>query len=87
MPSASPATVSVVIPTHSEKRWSSLVRTVESARSQEHQPTEIVVVVDHNDALYKRATKELDGVTVLETNTPGARPEIATPAPFTHPRH
>jgi GT2 family glycosyltransferase len=58
--------VSIVIPTHSEKRWPALVRTVASARSQSHQPAEIVVVVDHNPALFRRARRDLAGVTVLE---------------------
>jgi len=58
--------VSIVIPTHSEKRWSLLVRTVASAKSQEHMPEEIVVVVDHNPGLYHRARRDLPGVTVLE---------------------
>lgn len=58
--------VSIVIPTHSEQRWSLLVRTVASARSQEYTPAEIVVVVDHNPELYRRARRDLVGVTVLE---------------------
>lgn len=58
--------VSIVIPTHSEKRWPLLVRTVASARSQQYTPAEIVVVVDHNPDLYRRARRDLVGVTVLE---------------------
>ncbi|MGW4945664.1 glycosyltransferase family 2 protein [Actinoplanes sp. NPDC004185] len=58
--------VSVVIPTHSERRWQSLVRTVRSARTQRHTPAEVVVVVDHNPALFRRVRRELPGVTVLE---------------------
>jgi GT2 family glycosyltransferase len=58
--------VSVVIPTHTERRWQSLVRTVRSARTQRHTPAEVVVVVDHNPALFRRARRELPGVTVLE---------------------
>ena len=58
--------VSIVIPTHSEKRWNALVRTVASARSQTYAPAEIVVVVDHNPALFRRARRDLGGVTVLE---------------------
>jgi GT2 family glycosyltransferase len=64
-PTARPA-VSVVIPTHSEQRWPALVRTIASARSQAYAPAEIVVVVDHNPALYRRARRDLAGVTVLE---------------------
>jgi GT2 family glycosyltransferase len=58
--------VSIVIPTHSEQRWNALVRTIASARSQTYAPAEIVVVVDHNPALYRRARRDLAGVTVLE---------------------
>ncbi|MEU8614809.1 glycosyltransferase, partial [Actinoplanes sp. NPDC048791] len=58
--------VSVVIPTHTERRWQSLVRTVRSARTQRHTPAEVVVVVDHNPALFRRVRRELPGITVLE---------------------
>jgi GT2 family glycosyltransferase len=58
--------VSIVIPTHAEDRWASLVRTVACARSQLYTPAEVVVVVDHNPALYRRARRDLAGVTVLE---------------------
>ncbi|WP_067500921.1 glycosyltransferase family 2 protein [Actinoplanes sp. TFC3] len=58
--------VSIVIPTHTEKRWSSIVRTVAAAKSQTCTPAEIVLVVDHNPALYLRARRDLSGVTVLE---------------------
>jgi len=61
-----PTDVSVVIPTYSEKRWHQLVRAVASARAQRHRAAEIVVVVDHNEALYQRARRDLPGVTVLE---------------------
>ncbi len=64
-PTPRPA-VSIVIPTHSEERWSSLVRTVNSAKAQQYTPAEIVVVVDHNSKLYRRARRDLAGVTVLE---------------------
>jgi glucosyl-dolichyl phosphate glucuronosyltransferase len=56
----------IVIPTHSEQRWNTLVRTVASARSQTRTPAEIVVVVDHNPELYRRIRRDLAGVTVLE---------------------
>ena len=66
-------TVSVVIPTYSEKRWAQLTQAVASARAQRHPAAEIVVVVDHNAALYLRARRDLAGVTVLENlYTPGA---------------
>jgi GT2 family glycosyltransferase len=58
--------VSIVIPTHSEQRWTALERTVASARAQTYAPAEIVVVVDHNPGLFRRARRDLAGVTVLE---------------------
>ncbi|GAA2582953.1 glycosyltransferase family 2 protein [Winogradskya consettensis] len=58
--------VSIVIPTHTEKRWPSIVRAVAAAKSQTYTPAEIVVVVDHNPELYRRARRDLSGVTVLE---------------------
>jgi GT2 family glycosyltransferase len=58
--------VSIVIPTHTERRWQSLVRTVRSAQTQRHAAAKVVVVVDHNPALFRRVRRELDGVTVLE---------------------
>ena len=66
MESTARPAVSIVIPTHSEKRWHQLVRIVASARSQTYDVAEVVVVVDHNPALYRRARRDLVGVTVLE---------------------
>ncbi|MDP9796707.1 GT2 family glycosyltransferase [Catenuloplanes nepalensis] len=57
--------VTVVIPCHTELRWTSLLHAVESAKAQDPAPAEIVVVVDHNAALYDKVRHELDGVTVL----------------------
>ncbi|MGC9668702.1 glycosyltransferase family 2 protein [Planosporangium sp. 12N6] len=57
--------VSVVIPCHTEQRWPQLVNAVESVFAQRPRPVEVVVAVDHNEALYERARRELSGVTVL----------------------
>lgn len=57
--------VSVVIPCHSMQRWHRLAGAVESVRAQTPSPVEIVVVVDHNEALLERVRRELSGVTVL----------------------
>jgi GT2 family glycosyltransferase len=56
----------IVIPTHTEERWSSLVRTIACAKSQQAEPAEVVVVVDHNPELFRRIQRDLPGVTVLE---------------------
>ncbi|WP_430785032.1 glycosyltransferase family 2 protein [Actinoplanes sp. G11-F43] len=61
-----PFDVSIVIPTHSEKRWASLTRTIASAHAQTHPAAEVVVVVDHNPAMATRVRTEFPGVTVLE---------------------
>ncbi|WP_328467619.1 glycosyltransferase [Actinoplanes sp. NBC_00393] len=58
--------VSIVIPTHSEKRWASLSRTIGSAQAQTHRAAEIVVVVDHNPEMAARVKRTFEGVTVLE---------------------
>jgi cellulose synthase/poly-beta-1,6-N-acetylglucosamine synthase-like glycosyltransferase len=57
--------VSVVIPCHDERRWTYLIGAIASARAQTPEPIEIVVVIDHNEALYQRAQLGLPGVTVL----------------------
>ncbi|MEU8820728.1 glycosyltransferase [Actinoplanes sp. NPDC048796] len=43
-------TASIVIPTHTERRWDSLRRTVDSALAQAMRPAEVIVVVDHHAA-------------------------------------
>ncbi|MCY1144468.1 glycosyltransferase family 2 protein [Actinoplanes sp. Pm04-4] len=63
---STPLDTTIVIPTHTEERWSSLVRTVACARSQSPEPAEVVVVTDHNRGLFERIQRELPGVTVLE---------------------
>ncbi len=57
--------VSVVIPCHTERRWDQLRAAVTSAITQQPAPVEVVVVVDHNEALYERAAAEITEATVL----------------------
>ena len=52
---AEPPSVSVVICTHSERRWTLLCDAVASIEHQSHPADEIIVVVDHNPALLRRA--------------------------------
>ncbi|KUL27404.1 glycosyltransferase family 2 protein [Actinoplanes awajinensis] len=66
----SPLAITIVVPTYTEKRWDYLLRTLASARAQTHQPAEIIVVVDHNPAMFERARAELTGVTVLANAHP-----------------
>jgi GT2 family glycosyltransferase len=58
--------VSIVIPTYRDDRWALLARAVAAARAQRYPVAEVVVVVDHTPGLYRRARRDLSGVTVLE---------------------
>ncbi|MEL7207561.1 MAG: glycosyltransferase family 2 protein, partial [Actinomycetota bacterium] len=65
-------TVSVVICAHTERRWQDLCDAVASVAAQGHPAEEIIVVIDHNDALLARAEAALDGVVVVANwGTPG----------------
>ena len=64
---------SVVIAAHADERWSSLVRAVQSVRTQRPQPAEVIVAVDHNEALFARVRDALPYVTAVENDDmPGA---------------
>ena len=58
--------VTVVIPAGPASGWPRLVRAVASARSQTHRPAEVVVVVDHDTAYFRRVRRDLAGATVIE---------------------
>jgi glycosyltransferase involved in cell wall biosynthesis len=51
-------TVSVVICAYTEDRWALIQRAVASVRDQGRPPVEIIVSVDHNDALLERCRRE-----------------------------
>lgn len=59
------AGVSVVVPCHTELRWGKLVEAVTSVLAQQPPPVDVVVTVDHNDELLKRAQREWPQITVL----------------------
>ena len=58
--------ISVIICAYTEDRWNDLVAAVESVRRQTLPPSEIIVVIDHNPALLKRAREHLPGVVIVE---------------------
>jgi glycosyltransferase involved in cell wall biosynthesis len=58
-------TFSVVICAYAEERWPLLVEAVRSVQRQTLSPQQVVVVVDHNESLFVRARRELDGVVVV----------------------
>jgi glucosyl-dolichyl phosphate glucuronosyltransferase len=57
--------VSVIICAYTEARWNDLRAAVSSVQGQNATPSEIIVVVDHNERLLQRACSEIAGVTVL----------------------
>jgi GT2 family glycosyltransferase len=64
--------VSVVICAYCESRWDALVEAVASAHEQNPVPDEVVVVIDHNDALLARATSALrDALVVANAESRG----------------
>src|SRR5260370_14724982 len=66
--------ISVIICAYTEDRWGDLVASVESVRRQTLPPGEVIVVVDHNPRLLRRAQEHLQGVVVVEnTDVRGLR--------------
>lgn len=63
---ARPGLISVVICAHTQKRWSETLAAVESVRAQSFHGKEIIVVVDHNPALYASFAAALPDVKVVE---------------------
>jgi len=57
--------ISVVICAYTMDRWDALVAAVQSSLDQTLPPDEVVVVVDYNEELYRRAASELSGTQVL----------------------
>jgi glycosyltransferase involved in cell wall biosynthesis len=60
--------VSVVICAYSEKRSEQTCAAIKSALSQDPEPAEVLLVVDHNAHLAARARSEISGITVLESD-------------------
>lgn len=60
--------ISVIICAYTEERWDQLLASVESIRQQARPPLEVIVVIDHNAALYDRARQALAGVEVIENH-------------------
>jgi len=66
-----PRTVSVVICAYTERRWDSLVDAIESMHVQRHRPDQVIVVVDHNEALLQRAHATFPGEVEVFANAEG----------------
>jgi glucosyl-dolichyl phosphate glucuronosyltransferase len=64
--SLSVGSISVVLCTYSDSRWTDLVAAHDSLRRQTLRPLEVIVVVDHNPALLARVRRELADVAAIE---------------------
>ena len=60
-----PNAISVVICAYTEERWGDLMTAIASVRRQTVSPREIILVVDHNDALLARAGAHFDDVQIV----------------------
>jgi glycosyltransferase involved in cell wall biosynthesis len=69
--------VSVIICTYASERWDDLTASVDSVRHQSVSPYEIIVVVDHNSAMFAKVRRSLCAGIVIENSgekgTSGAR--------------
>jgi glucosyl-dolichyl phosphate glucuronosyltransferase len=58
--------ISVIICAYTEDRWDQICFAIESVRTQSLRSSEIILVIDHNPALFQRAVATFSDVTVLE---------------------
>lgn len=61
------ADASAVVCAYTEDRWKDVVAAVESLQKQTVTPSEIILVIDHNDRLFERA-KSLQGVVTIRNS-------------------
>jgi GT2 family glycosyltransferase len=65
MPASGRATLAVVVCCYTEERWPLLVAAIDALHVQTRPIDEIIIVVDHNDALLRRVRDAQLGVTVV----------------------
>jgi len=65
------ARVTVVVCAFTEGRWSQIERAVASLHRQTRPPDEILLVIDHNEALFDRARTSLDAEVLRNVAAPG----------------
>jgi cellulose synthase/poly-beta-1,6-N-acetylglucosamine synthase-like glycosyltransferase len=58
--------ISVIVCAYTEARWNVLLGAVESVQKQTKSPLEIIIVIDHNPALFRHVREVIKGVLVLE---------------------
>ena len=59
---------SVVICAYTQDRWDDTLAAIDSVRRQSVAPHEIILVIDHNPELFRRAQAAISGVTVIENS-------------------
>jgi len=64
----SPLRISVIICAYTEGRWDDLCEAVTSVQEQTLPPSEIIVVIDHNPSLLKRAQAQWPTLVVVEND-------------------
>lgn len=62
--------VTVVICAYTMRRWDTIRAAIDSALEQRPRPAQVLLVVDHNPDLARRARDELPGLEVLESDQP-----------------
>ena len=62
--------VSVIICAYTEARWADLIAAVDSIRNQSVAAREIIIVVDHNPALWERIREQYSDAIVIESREP-----------------
>jgi glycosyltransferase involved in cell wall biosynthesis len=62
-------TVSVIVCAYTMDRWDELVAAVKSCVDQTVAPDEIILVIDHNELLFDRSTRELTNAKVVENSS------------------
>jgi glycosyltransferase involved in cell wall biosynthesis len=60
--------ISVIICAYTDARWSELLKAVKSVQQQSMPAREIILVIDHNAALFERVQANISGVTVIENS-------------------
>jgi len=62
--------LSVVMCAYTEQRWDDMVAAVRSVQRQSVAPREVILVIDHNPALFDRARAAFPNVVVIENRQP-----------------
>ena len=78
-PTVGSLSCAVVICAYTEDRWHDIQLAIESVLLQQYPPDEIILVIDHNPALFSRASQAYPAITVVANGGPkglsGARNE------------